>query len=42
MLTLSNWDYHVTRDYINYTIHVLGNNDASSLVDTHHIHSYTA
>lgn len=38
----THWDYHVTKECINYTMHVLGNNDASSLIDMHSIHIYTA
>jgi len=36
------WDYHVTKECINYTMHILGNNDASCLIDMHSIHIYTA
>ncbi|KFA61237.1 hypothetical protein S40285_08873 [Stachybotrys chlorohalonatus IBT 40285] len=38
----TDWDYYVTKNCINYTMHALGNNDSSCLIDMHSIHIYTA
>lgn len=38
----SHWDYHVIKECLTYSMHILGNNDASSLIDMHSIHIYTA
>ncbi|EEY23726.1 alpha-N-arabinofuranosidase [Verticillium alfalfae VaMs.102] len=38
----TSWDAYVTKECINYTMHALGDNSASCLIDMHSIHIYTA